>query len=92
MNLYWLRERDKYGRSTHRLVVTGDPTRAHQRGTIGVVVRLPRTWSDTHGTKYLSNDWTAYDRGDTANNVNYHYTLAEGKARLEAIALKGATA
>lgn len=69
-------ERDKYGRSCHRL--SSYPTYR----TLGYVVRLPKlAWESCGGNKYLVNDWTANDRNQA---VSYHPTLKAAKAALVA--------
>lgn len=67
----WLRYRDDYGRSAHRL-------QRPDHTVVGVVVKLPHVQNPLRA--YLSNDWTI--RGDAA--VQYHRTLADAKARIEA--------
>lgn len=74
---YWVKDRDKYGRVNYRYIATGA-----NGGTAGVVVRLPRIYTDKYpGRRYLANDWRVADR-DAA--VTYYATLAAAKASLAA--------
>jgi len=79
MDKFWTSGRDDYGRSQH-ILHASESTAAHGR-TVGAVVRLPRVAIEAGMLPYLSNDWAI--RGAAA--VQYHRTLAEAKARLEAI-------
>ena len=69
----WDTSRDKYGRTVY--------TARRDGRTLGVVVRLPKTWTATHPTKFLSNDWAV--RGEAA--AAYHMTKAAAMARIEAL-------
>lgn len=78
----WSTSKDKYGRTVHHLHQDGDG-QVHGR-TIGAVVKLPKVYVEAHPDQpYLSNDWGIRD---TDKSVRYHQTLAQAKARIEALA------
>lgn len=74
----WMKSRDDYGRTVHEYY-TDRPTWRCK----GVVVRMPKTWTDTHGRSqsYLVNNWTIADRDDPAK-VTYHRNLDTAKRYL----------
>lgn len=71
---YWVKDRDKYGRLNYRYIPNT------RDGTAGVVVKLPRRYTEQYPDRqYLANDWRVADR-DAA--VTYYSTLAAAKASL----------
>ena len=83
--LHWSTSKDKYGRTVHHLYQDGDG-QVHGQ-TLGAVVKLPKVAVEARMLPYLSNDWTAIAKGaKPGTTVEYHTTLGQAKARIEALA------
>lgn len=74
-------KRDSYGRSTRHLYAT----HRGSWGTVAVVVTMPKSWVESHGSdRYMVSDWRR-EVAHTRPEPVFFTTLAKAKAYAESL-------